>query len=320
MEGALGAIAGLVGAGLSYSAQQTANVINMMNLQFQKQQAAKQLKFAKAGRQDQFGNETTFDDALNKWVMNLTPIQKRISSAQEAEQLATLTVDAKRNRDIKIQQRERGLAAVPDYNRVMADWRYNQPKSEMAIADELTSLLAGVQNEKAGKSKADLIRQALRQDQGGNIAAIIKGVNDDSGATMAETMLKARGGAQQEHQARVAAHNENDLPVLAQLQQIMDAGGGGGGGAEGFNPGAALGQLQSQGNSAIQGALKGGAASVGQAYKALAASSAKSPNFAGIAKGLSGKKQQGQPDYSLAMQDYADDLEADRQTNSYGDF
>lgn len=318
MEGALGAIAGLVGAGLQYSAQQTANVINMMNLQFQKQQAGKQMKFAKAGRQDQFGNTTSFDDALNQWVMNLTPIQKGISSAQEKEQYLSLTQDAKRNRDIKLQQRVRGLAAQPDYDRVMADWRYNQPKSEMAISDELTSLLAGVQQEKAGRAKTELIRSALRQDQGGQIAAIIKGVNDDAGATMAETMLKARGGAQQEHQARVSAHNENDLPVLAQLQAIMDAGGGGGG-ADGFNPGAALGQMQMQGSGAMQNAIRGGASNVGQAYRALAASSAKSPNFAGIAKGLSGKKQ-GQPDYSLAMQDYADDLEADRSTHSFGDF
>lgn len=325
MEGALGAIAGLVGAGLSYSAQQTANVVNMMNLQFQKQQAAKQLQFAQAGRQDQFGNETTFNDALNKWIMTLTPTQNQISKAGEREQLLSLTVDAKRNRAIQEAAHQRGLAAVPDYNRVMADWRYNQPKSEMAITDELTNLLSGIQQEKAGKNKSDLIRQALRQNQGGNIATIIKGVNDDAGSTMAETMLKARGGAQQEFQARTQAHNENDLPVLSQLQQIMDAGGGGGGGGVGYNPGQALGQMQLQGSNAMQAAVKGGATNVGAAFKALAASEAKSPNFAGIAKSLGGKNQgQGQPDYSMlgAGDDpYGlSDLNIDRFVGGSGDF
>lgn len=332
MEGALGAITGLVGAGLQYSAQQTANVINMMNLQFQKQNAAKQLKFAQAGKQDQYGNETKFDQGLNEWVMNLTPTQRAIASAQEKEQYLTLTEDAQRNRAIKEQQRARGLEAAPEFNRVMADWKFNQPRSELSTRDELTNLLAGVANEKANKSKTDLIREALRQGQGGSIGTIIKDVNDDTGTTLAETMLKARAGAASEYAERVNQHNQTDLPIIAQLQQLMDMGGSdGGGGAGGFNPGAALGAMQTQGTNAMQAALKSGGAGVGAAYKALAASEGKSPNLAGIAKGLGGGKgggQQGQtsdqPQYS--MMGSGDDpyglsgINIDRFTNSYGDF
>lgn len=321
MEGALGAITGLLGAGLSYSAQQTANVINMMNLQFQKQNAAKQLQFAQAGRQDQYGNETDFNSALNKWVMNLTPTQRAITQAGETEQYKTLTEDAMRNRQIKEQQRARGLAAAPDYARVMADWRFNQPHSEAAIRDELTNLMAGSVRAQSGKDKTNLMRMALRQNQGGTIPAIIQGVNDTAGANQADIELKARDQAQQEFASRTQQHNATDLPILSQLQQLMDMGGGGGGGGPAFNPGAALGGMQQQQAAAMQAALAKEATNVGSAYKALATSSGKSPNLAGIAKGLGGGgggRSGGQPGYGLTDQTYSDNPE-DYQS-SYGDF
>lgn len=327
MAEALGAITGLVGAGLQAQAQQTANIINYMNLQFQKRNADKQNRFAQAARGDAYGNKQSYDDILNEWKIALTPIQNRIMKAGEQEQLRSLTEDAARNRAIRVQQRERGKEAGKDYNRVLAQYRYGGPKSELAMRDELTSLLAGVQEEQASAQKVEMLRAAMREGKGGDTAQIIKSINDSSGTTMAGNMLKAKSGAAQEFAARTQQHMQSTLPVMQELQKLMDLGGDM---PLRFSdtPGS-LATLQQQQAQGIGAAFQHEASNVGGAFKALADSSGKSPDFSSIAKALSGaggggkgQKQQQyaeQPAYSVLQNDTNYNTD-DRWTNSYGDF
>lgn len=320
----LGAVTGLVGAGLSAQAQQTANLINYMNLQFQKQNAAKQFRLSTAARGDAYGNKQRYDDILNEWIMSLTPTQNQIIKAGEKEQLLSLTEDARRNRAIKEQQRERGIDAGKDYHRVLASFRYGGPKSELAIRDELTNLLAGVTREKAGKNKTELIRAAMREGRGGDTAAILKAFDDDMGSSLAANMLQARQMGAQEYAQRTAQHTQNHLPVLQELQRLMDMGGDSQ--LRFSDTPQQLAGLQQQQFAGIASALQNEAGNVGGAYKNLAASMGKSPDLSGIAKSLGsmgggGRKQQSQysqqPAYSVMQPQYQ--IDDDRWTSSYNE-
>jgi hypothetical protein len=273
-----------VGAGLQAQAANTANMINWMNLQFQKQQAAKQNRFARAARGDAYGNKQLYDELLNEWLIKLTPMQSRITKAGEKEQLLTLTEDAARARDIKRAQRARGIEAGKDYQEELIKFRYGGPRSELSMRDELTNLLAGIDREKANKDKTELMRIALRQNQGSQLPSIIKGINDDLGANLAENMLKAKQGAQQEFIQRSQFHQQRHLPYMKHLVELMDLGGAGSP-AYSDTPEKLM-ALQQQQAAGIQAAMQSEAGNVGSAYKTLA--SGVGQGGAGIAAALKG--------------------------------
>lgn len=331
--GILGAGAGLAGAALSAQAQQTANIINYMNLQFQKRNADKQNRFAQAARGDVYGNKQSYDDLLNEWKIALTPTQSKIIKAGETEQLRSLTEDAARNRAIRVQQRKRGIEAGKDYQKVLAQWRYDGPKSELAMRDELTNLLAGTEMEKGNQMKTELLRAAMREDKGGDTATILKAIDDSMGSSLASNMLKAKGQAAQEFATRSAQHAQSTLPVLQELQKLMDMGGDM---PLRFSdtPGA-LANLQQQQAAGIGAAMQHEASNVGGAFKALADSSGKSPDLSSVAKALGsigggggggrqGKQQtqySEQPAYSVLQPAYnTDTFDGDRWVASSGDW
>jgi hypothetical protein len=103
MGGMIGGLVGLIGAGLQYSAQQEANQIAWANLNFQKQQGAKQFRLSTAGRSDAYGDEQVYDPATNTWKINLSPTQNQIINAGQREQLQSLTHDAVNNRILRDQ-------------------------------------------------------------------------------------------------------------------------------------------------------------------------------------------------------------------------
>lgn len=326
--GVLGAGASLAGAALSAQAQQTANIINWMNLQFQKENARKQHRLSTSARGDVYGNKQKYNEALNEWIIALTPTQEKITKAGEKEQLLTLTEDAQRNRAIREQQRARGVEAGKDYNRVLASYRYGGPKSELAIRDELTNLLAGVTQENAGQQKTELIRAAMREGRGPDTGQLLKVINDAAGKNMAANMLTARGQAAQEYSGRMAQHQSQHLPLMAELTKLMDMGGD----AAIKQPGLAgdMSALQQQQFAGIQAALQNEASQVGSAYKGLAASSAKAPDLSGVAKALSGigggggrsgrpKQQQVDPVYSVMQPQSNAYLDDDRFATSYNE-
>lgn len=186
--------------------------------------AREQRRLAMAGRTDQYGNKTRYNDALNEWETILTPSQKQLTKAGEREQILSLTKDAPQNRRIRQRAGERGNEAAEDFNRERAEYRYGGPESEGAIRDELTKLLAQASTGRRNARNADLSRAIVRSGGGVSVADLNRNPDGDMG-TLAEIMLKARSGAKDEYAQRSNQHRQETLPDMQFLSQLMDAGG-----------------------------------------------------------------------------------------------
>jgi hypothetical protein len=293
MGGMLGAITGLIGAGLSYSAQQQQIQEQQRALIFQKQQAAKQNRFAQAGRTDAYGNKQSYDDILNEWIIALTPTQKQITQAGERENLLSLTEDAPRNRRQKQRAEQNALEAGKQYQRVLADFTYDQPKDERAIRDELEHTLMGGKTQAMKDQQGIIARQALRMGKGADLAKIIKATDDAYGEELPELMAKTRMGAMQERQNRVSQHNQQYMPEMQMWQQLMAAGGGDAQIKFSDTP-QALAAQQGQMAQSIQAAMESESRNVGGAMNSLAGAMGKSPDLSAVAGAFSKMGSAGQ--------------------------
>jgi hypothetical protein len=288
----LGAVTSLVGIGLQAQAQ--AAQLNLQYAQFnwQKQRAREQDRFAQAGRQDAYGNETYFDSGLNKWMTKLTPMQKEISQAGEKEQRLQLTQDAPAARKIRSAVQKRSEEAKEPYNRAMNAYQYAQPPSELSIRNDLTQLMA---TNNMARSKADqalLMRQAARMGTGAKAEEIINAVDQKLGSEQKSTMLQARNQAVQERAARQAAHETEYGPRLKMWADLMQQGGN--------MPdmpksslNADLGSAISNQSQAMQRAFAAGTEGVSGAFSGMASAAGKSPDFSGLAKILASIKSGG---------------------------
>lgn len=196
------------------------------NLDFQRQSLADQLRFAKAGRTDAYGNVQTFNDATNQWETKLTPQQQALIKAGEHEQLTGLTHDAAQNRMIRDALARRAGQAGEDYNTARAGYLYKQPPSEDAIRSEITDLIT----QSKGTAERQLSELSKRRDirTQGNLPIIKTGSitgGKDYGAELADTMLEARKNAMAEHMARVQGHASEYLPAMGAFERTAAAGG-----------------------------------------------------------------------------------------------
>lgn len=306
MGGMLGAITGLIGAGLQASNQAAQIQQQWAALQFQKQQAAKQNRFAQAARTDAYGNKQSYDDILNEWVIALTPTQKQITQAGERENLLSLTEDAPRNRRQKQRAEKNALEAGKNYQTALAGFKYDQPKSERATRDELEHLLMGGRTQALNDQKGIIARQALRLGKGADLAKIIKATDDQYGQEIPELMMKAREGARTEHAQRMQQHNQQYMPEMQMWQEMMAAGGGDAQIKFSDTP-QALASQQGQMAQTIQAAMQSEASGVGGAMQGLASAMGKSPDLSGVASSLSkmggsgsaGSGSRGSTKYSL---------------------
>lgn len=205
-------------------AQQKAAGIDIARkgLQYQKENADRQYRTSIATRTDAFGNTQRYDPVLNKWVIDLDPMQDRIIKGGEREQLLSLTDDARQNREVRNRAYERGRTANNDYADERAAFKYGAPPSQGSIQDELTSLLVGSAQGERYRNLGSATTQALR---GGTRLPNAHTSSEDLGSSLADIILKARSGAQTESTARGAAHNSKYLPVLQSLQQTAMGGG-----------------------------------------------------------------------------------------------
>lgn len=285
----LGAITSLVGIGLQAQAQQDQLNFQYAQFNWQKQRAREQDRFAQAGRQDAYGNETVYDSGLNKWLTNLTPTQREIMQAGEREQKLQLTKDAPAARAIREQVQKRSKEAVEPYNKAALAYQYAQPPSEEAIRSDLTKLMA---TNLMARSKADqalLMRQAARLGTGAKAEEIINAVDQKLGQGQQNTLLQARNQAVQERAARVAAHETEYGTPMKVWGELM---------AQGGNlpdiPKSSLnqdlGNAITHQNDAMQKAFAAGTSGVSSALGGLASAAGKSPDLSGLAKILASIK------------------------------
>src|SRR3954471_11565836 len=120
----LGAITGLIGAGLQAQAQHDSLMFQYAKFNWEKQRADKQDRFAQASRSDQYGNKTGYDELLNEWNIKLTPTQKEISQGGEKEQLLQFK-DAAAARKVKQAVQARAHAAIEPFKKAAAGYQYD---------------------------------------------------------------------------------------------------------------------------------------------------------------------------------------------------
>lgn len=276
---------GLITAAATAQAGAGATGLDYANLQFQKENARKQNKLARAGRTDVYGNKQSYDDLLNEWQIKLTELQNSIVKAGEREQLLSLTEDATRNRDLRRRQDVRSKEAGKDYNKALAGFRYDEPKSEERIRGDLTGLISQGKADQAKLTQSTLGRQAIRLGRGGDISKIINASNEQLGAQLPKTLLNARARTLSEVGQREGIHRNKYLGPMQQFAQLMDAVGSG---PQRFS---SLPQdksnEQSQMLSAIMQALSNEGGQVGSAYgRAASGVRGNVPDFGGIGGGL----------------------------------
>lgn len=304
----LGAITGLIGAGLQAKAQADAQQVAWANLMFQKQQAAEQQRFASAARSDAYGNKTSYNDILNEWKTILTPVQNQIMKAGEQEQLRSVTEDAQRNRRQKERAEQTALLAGDEFGKALAGFKYDQPKSELATRDDLEKLLIGSDQEQRKENQALVGRQALRMGKGADYAKIIKATDDAMGQNLPDLMVKAYDQARTQHGQDVAQHSQQYLPELQNWEQLM-AQGGGDAALRFSNAPQEINAIQGNMANAIQSAMQSGASGINSAYNSVATAVGKSPDLSKIAGGfnkmaaIDAYNAKKAPKYSMTQQD-----------------
>jgi hypothetical protein len=291
MEGMLGGIVGLVGAGLQAQAQQDQIQEEYAALNWQKQRASQQDWFAQAARSDMYGNTTSYDPALNKWTVNLAPDQATIRDAQQKEQLLQLTQDAPAARKIKQAVQQRAQMAKEPFNTAQLGYQYAQPESEGAIRSELTGLMA---NNDMLKSKADqalITRAAIRMGQGAHPQDIINATDQQLGnaSTMQNRMLQARQQALGEFNQRLQQHEAQYGTPMKFWADMMQQGGD--------MPNIPKSSMDQSLNAMIQNQMSGmntanqaGTTGVSSAMQALAGAMGKSPDLSAAASAFSKMK------------------------------
>jgi hypothetical protein len=296
----LGLAGPLIGGALSASAAGQSALIQMMALQQARKQADDQMRMASATRTDAYGNQQHYNSATNTWESILTPTQKQIVGGGEQEQLKQLTIDAPRNRRILEEARQRGIEAIPDYNKALAGFRYDEAPSRAADEDKLASLLSLQTQDAAGKQTQDVSRTLLRQGRGADLPNILKAADDAQGRNIGGNLVKAYEASIPQYQQDVQARQSRYLPVLKQLQETM-AGGGSAPPRFSTTP-QELNALQSQQAQLVQSALASGGQGVNAAFQGLAKSIGDTgPDLKGIASLLSAVKgkQSNTPQYGL---------------------
>src|SRR4029079_1680103 len=162
----LGAITGLIGAGLQAQAQHDQLMFQYAHFNWEKQRANTQDRFAQASRTDQYGNTTGYDPILNKWSVDLAPTQKQISDAKQKEELLALTKDAPAARKIKEAIQQRSYEAKEPYQRAAVGYQFDKPMNERGIRSDINMLVAQSDQARAKGTQADIMRQAARLGKG----------------------------------------------------------------------------------------------------------------------------------------------------------
>lgn len=290
--GILGAVTGLIGAGLQAQAQHDQLMFQYAHFNWEKQRAMEQDRFAQAARSDMFGNKTAYDRLLNEWRIDLTPEQRELRDLSTKEQKTQLAEDLPAARKQKRAIQQRAKEARQPFLEASLGYRYDQPKSEAALRSELTTLMA---TNAAARSKADqatIMRQALRMGKGGKAQEIIEATNAKIGEGNQSRMMEARKQALAERAQGLQLHEAQYGKPMEVWGNLMSQGGD-------VPPlpksstGADLSGMISAQAQAMQAAQERGTRGVSGAFQGLASAAGKSPDLGSIVKALSGIGRKG---------------------------
>lgn len=179
---------------------------------------AEQMRFAKSGRTDAYGNRVRYDEGLGEWITDLTPQQRANLKAGEREQFLGLTEDAARNRQARRRAGAIGESSAEDYNTNLAEFRYGPRKSEDSIFNEISTLIA------RERSRPDVAGQRLRARMGSPL--VTPNSSSRGSDRSVSDALTARKAALEEYGARESGRNSRLLPALDFFRQGASGGGG----------------------------------------------------------------------------------------------
>lgn len=278
----LAALISLIGAGAgAYSASSAGNV-GAAGLAASQRNADRANRLGTAGHSDAFGDTTAYNPATNTWETTLSPTQKAIADATQSEQYKSLTSDAARNRAIKNMQYNMAGEAGKDYNTALAGFRYDQPASQGAIQDKLTTLMTNADNQASSSNESQASRALLRQGRGGDLDSLVKTIQDNRGKALAGDQLKAYTGSLGEEQQLQSTHQSKYLPALQQSASTVAAAGGAPVDTSSIAP--LLAQGQQQDSQQALNALLQSNKEVGDSFKDYSSVLQKgAPNLSGIA-------------------------------------
>ena len=279
----MGAITGLIGAGLQAQAQHDNLMFQYAHFNWEKERADQQDYFAQAARKDQYGNKTAYNPATNEWDVTLAPTQKEIQDAQQKEQLLQLTQDAPAARKVTQAIQQRAADAKEPFLKASLGYQYDQPESEGAIRSDLTGLMAQNDQKQAKLNQALTMRAAARLGQGAKASDIINATDQSLGdsSNVQNRMLQARNDALKEFSARTALHEQQWGTPMKMWGDLMAQGG-----TIPQIPRSAITDSTGAQQQAMLQAFNQGTSKVGSAFDSLAAAAGKSPDLSAVAKAL----------------------------------
>lgn len=285
MGAALGAIAGLIGAGLQAQAQQDQLMFEYSKFNWEKQRANTQDRFAQASKTDQFGNTTGYDPISNKWSVDLAPNQKELMQAGEKEDLLRLTKDAPAARKIKQAVQQRAHDAKEPFNRASMGYQYDQPQSEAGIRSDIAQSMAVNDMLRSKADQAILMRQSERMGHGAKAAEIIHATDSALGddARVKARSLAARQEALKEYGLRQQMHETQYGKPMEVWGNLMAQGGD-----LPPMPKSAFSDPSSGMQAQMLAAYGAGTRGVSGALGSLANAAGKSPDLSAVAKALAG--------------------------------
>lgn len=281
--------AGISAAGIASQSSYSGAAINLQyqQLALQREIARQQQRIATASREDIYGNVTGYNELTNEFFTDLDPTQQSIISAQEREQLLSLTEDAGRNRDLRRQAGKRAREASGLYNKAISDYQYGGPPSEKSIAADITREGRIASREGLDQGTALIGRQAIRGGQGGQIPTLLKAAGDMFGQSLEGSLVSGRNQARTIKPQLDAAHRARTLGPAQQFNAI----------ASGERPAAlqfsnlpqTTGQTQSEMIRSVLSAMSIGGQGIQSATNALSgALQSGAPDFSALARAISG--------------------------------
>ena len=202
--GILGGAAGLASAIMQSRAQQDANNISLLNYYNTRDTNDRIMRMMQAPRNDPYGNRVTFDPFLGV-KYDIEGMTQAILDAQQQETLASLTDDARRNREFaeRVDERSRhgherffDVQNELDETKRLHDSLERPTEEEFAADYTQRNLLA--RREGLDEVNEVLARQAIRLGNSNALPEIFKQADRTHADSMADAILAGRQAGRQE--------------------------------------------------------------------------------------------------------------------------
>lgn len=279
-----GAIASLAGVLAQAKAQRDANNTNLMNLHEQKRVNRKSEELATSSRTDAYGNKLEYIPGLG-WRTQQTPTTKGILDAQQAEQLASLTKDAPRQRADADRKNKRAIAADEEFEKKFSEYKYRPQGSEAADISDAQQLLLSSRRKGIDEASGVLAKQLIRTGSSGQIPALLKQSGDMFADTLSDALLQGKQIGKQQHRADEDGATSALMKELGFLSSV--AGDTTTAPLQYSGIGDAIGGQQDDALQALINTIGQGGNRYSAASGQLAQSLGQSPNFSGLASSLS---------------------------------